>query len=592
MYKNERLYYSLSHGIIRCNWVMDLHLHVTTRDPGQLHVRKAYSSRRHVKARTFSFVIDMLHLNNFFSQILRHRPPLNPPHYTCYNHLPRRAFQSIVYPPRKGPPMADSDDFGLSSEDEAELLDLDTSTAPTLKRKADAANGIVSKKSRPNEPSDSARALANKVLKQRLGLDGFRLKQETAIARLLDGESSVVIFPTGGGKSLCYQIPALCFKELDLQGHTGRSAGEGGITLVVSPLIALMKDQVDALKRRGISAAVLNSTNSRDEYMAIVESMRNGTLDIVYCAPERLNNEGFVSSMANVRGGVRLLAVDEAHCISEWGHAFRPDYLKVARFAKEIKAERVVCLTATATRQVAEDVRKAFNVPEDGVFRTTTYRPNLRLHAESYQTKAESYPRLQAFLQAHPGSSIVYVTTHKQAESLAEQLRKHSFKARHFHAGMKPNEKLDCQEAFMRANDLIMVATIAFGMGVDKANIRNVVHYDIPRSLEGYSQEVGRAGRDGLESHCMLYLCAEDLHIRESFARGDLPSKPSVEKLLKEVFSSVPTRPPERHIEASLYHMSKEYDIRVSHPWYIIVIVLVLMKVHVAHRARQHFRPT
>ncbi|EME42656.1 hypothetical protein DOTSEDRAFT_133323 [Dothistroma septosporum NZE10] len=457
--------------------------------------------------------------------------------------------------------MADCDDFGLSSGDEADILEVEKSSATTLKRKINEYNGNAAKRMRQKEPSNNARTLANKVLKERFGLDAFRLKQETAIARLLDGDSSVVIFPTGGGKSLCYQVPALCFKELDRQAGV-RPAAEGGITLVVSPLIALMKDQVDALQRRGISAAVLNSSNSRDDYMAVVDSMRNGALDIVYCAPERLNNEGFVSSMKNVRGGVRLLAVDEAHCISEWGHAFRPDYLKVARFAREINAERVVCLTATATQQVTEDVRRAFHVTEDGVFRTTTYRPNLRLHAESYQTKAESYPRLRKFLQARPGSSIVYVTTHKQAESVAEQLRKHGFKTRHFHAGMKPDEKLQCQEAFMRANDLIIVATIAFGMGIDKANIRNVVHYDIPRSLEGYSQEIGRAGRDGLESHCMLYLCAEDLHIRESFARGDLPSKPSVQRLLREVLSSVPTRSPESHIEASLFHMSKEFDIR------------------------------
>ena len=243
------------------------------------------------------------------------------------------------------------------------------------------------------------------------------------------------------------------------QGHA-----EGGITLVVSPLIALMKDQVDALKRLGLSAAVMNSTISREEYLQVVDAMRNGTLDILYCAPERLNNEGFVGSMAHVRGGVRLLAVDEAHCISEWGHAFRPDYLKVARFAREIQAERVICLTATATPEVARDVCKAFDIPEAaGLFRTPTYRPNLRLYAQSYQTKQESYPKLRAFLKAHPGPSIIYVTLQKHTEDLAEQLRKHGFKARHFHAGMDNADKVQCQEAFMASKDLIIVATIAFG---------------------------------------------------------------------------------------------------------------------------------
>ena len=221
-----------------------------------------------------------------------------------------------------------------------------------------------------------------------------------------------------------------------------------------------MKDQVDSLKRRGISAAVLDSTKTKEEYLDTVDAMRNGTLDILYCAPERLNNEGFVGSMAHVRGGVRLLAVDEAHCISEWGHAFRPDYLKVARFAKEIQAEKVVCLTATATSQVAKDVCRAFEIPEDGLFRTPSYRSNLRLLAQSYQTKKDSYPELRSFLKAHPGPTIVYVTLQKHAEDLAEQLRKYRFKARHFHAGMETQEKIECQDEFMKSNDLIIVVRI------------------------------------------------------------------------------------------------------------------------------------
>lgn len=325
-----------------------------------------------------------------------------------------------------------------------------------------------------------------------------------------------------------------------------------------------MKDQVDALKRRGISAAVMDSTKTKEEHLETVDAMRNGTLDFLYCAPERLNNEGFVSSMANVKGGVRLLAVDEAHCFSEWGHAFRPDYLKVARFAKEIDAERVICLTATATPEVAKDVCRAFNIPQSGLFRTSTYRPNLHLYAQAYETKKESYPKLRMFLKAHPGPTFIYVTLQKQAEELAEQLSNHQFKARHFHAGMKTEEKMDCQDAFMASDDLIIVATIAFGMGIDKANIRNVIHYDIPRSLEGYSQEIGRAGRNGLDSQCMLYLCAEDFHIRESFARGDLPSNASVAGLLREVFAAQPSPAPESQIEANLYQQSKQYDIKVS----------------------------
>lgn len=460
----------------------------------------------------------------------------------------------------------DADEFGLSSSDEADLLNLDTTSSINAKRKNEEVPVYQAKRVHSESASTASLEIANRVLKERFGIKGFRLKQEAAIGRLLDGGSSVVVFPTGGGKSLCYQVPAVCFRHVDQQQGIRQGPAESGITVVVSPLIALMKDQVDALKRRGVSAAVMDSTKTKEEHLQTVDSMRNGTLDLLYCAPERLNNEGFVSSMANVKGGVRLLAVDEAHCISEWGHAFRPDYLKVARFAKEIEAERVICLTATATPQVANDVCRAFDIPESSLFRTSTYRPNLHLHAQAYETKKESYPKLRMFLKAFPGPTIIYVTLQKQAEELADQLRKHQFKARHFHAGMKTEEKMDCQDDFMSSDHLIIVATIAFGMGIDKPNIRNVIHYDIPRSLEGYSQEIGRAGRDGLESRCMLYLCAEDFHIRESFARGDLPSKNSVAGLLKEVFASQPSPTPESHIQANLYQQSKQHDIKVSAP--------------------------
>nr|POE92361.1 atp-dependent dna helicase recq [Quercus suber] len=437
------------------------------------------------------------------------------------------------------------DEFDLSSADEAVMLELETMTAAKRRACELTDEASIAKRSRVE---CQALVTATKVLKEHFALKDFRLKQAAAIERLLQG----------GGKSLCYQVPAVSFKELDRLGNA-RPTSESGITIVVSPLIALMKDQVDSLKRRGISAAVLDSTRTREEYLETVASMRNGTLDIVYCAPERLNNEGFVASMAHVRGGVRLLAVDEAHCISEWGHAFRPDYLKVARFAQEIQAERVVCLTATATPAVAKDICNAFNVPDEGLFRTTTYRPNLRLLADSFHTKAQAYQNVCAFLKVHPGPTIIYVTLQKQTEDLARRLSDEGFTTRSFHAGMKPAEKSDCQDAFMISDKLIIVATIAFGMGIDKANIRNVIHYDLPRSLEGYSQEIGRAGRDGRLSHCLLYLCAEDLHLRESFARGDLPSKTSVSNLLREVFGS---QPRDGVVEASTLQQSKQYDIR------------------------------
>lgn len=211
---------------------------------------------------------------------------------------------------------------GFDSADEAELIAL---TQQSKKRKTSGSPAPPPKRVAVEYPS------ANQILKKNFGLKEFRLKQELVVSRLLGGESTVVVFPTGGGKSLCYQLPAIAFAEEDVRAGT-RGPGEHGITLVVSPLIALMKDQTDALVRRGIKAATLDSTKSREEYLRTTEMIRNGELKLLYCAPERLNNEGFVEHMKHVRGGIRLLAVDEAHCISEWGHAFRPDYLSKSQF--------------------------------------------------------------------------------------------------------------------------------------------------------------------------------------------------------------------------------------------------------------------
>jgi superfamily II DNA/RNA helicase len=353
----------------------------------------------------------------------------------------------------------------------------------------------------------------------------------------------------------------VCFRYQDEE--SGRRVSQSkGVSLIISPLIALMKDQVDALLRRGIKAAVLNSSVSRDYYLATQDDLRNGRLDLLYCAPERLNSEGFIASLKDIPGGIRLLAVDEAHCISEWGHSFRPDYLKISRFAKEANVERVVCLTATATTKVANDIRDAFGIPEEGLFQTTMYRPNLRLLAEATPKSTDYKAKLVAHLRKYPGPTIVYVTLQKQAETLAADLVKHSFPAKPYHAGMSTEVRSKTQDDFLASADMIVVATIAFGMGIDKPDIRNIVHFDIPDSIESYSQQIGRAGRDGKDSVCMFYLATKDFYLRNIFTYGARPSLRSLELLLENLCS-----PANKKLKVgetftvSMYTQAKEVDI-------------------------------
>ena len=377
-------------------------------------------------------------------------------------------------------------------------------------------------------------------LKQYFDHEAFRPGQQAVISHLMAGHSAAAVFPTGSGKSLCYQLPALLLP---------------GVTLVVSPLIALMKDQIDALAARGIAARRLDSTLDAEAYRGVMEELRDGRLRLLYVAPERFNNERFRQAIARVR--VSLFAVDEAHCISEWGHNFRPDYLKLAGFAQEIAAERVLALTATATKRVLEDICQALSIDPQHAVGTGFYRPNLKLLTTPVNDQQRDEVLLDMLQERPPGPTIVYVTLQRTAETLANTLAQAGWPARAYHAGMNSELRSEVQEWFMGSNEAVVVATIAFGMGVDKANIRYVYHYNPPKSLENYAQEIGRAGRDGKESVCQLLFCADDLNVLENFIYGDTPEPRALKGLIHDLFQR------EAEFDLSLYELANQHDIRL-----------------------------
>ncbi|WP_454864271.1 RecQ family ATP-dependent DNA helicase [Pseudomonas rhizophila] len=356
------------------------------------------------------------------------------------------------------------------------------------------------------------------TLEQVFGYPQFRPGQEAAVSAVLAGRSAAAIFPTGSGKSLCYQLPALLLPHL---------------TLVVSPLLALMQDQLAFLHRHGIAAASIDSVQRRDEASEVMARARSGELKILMISVERLKNERFRNFLQQVP--ISLLVVDEAHCISEWGHNFRPDYLKLPDYQRQFDIPQVLLLTATATPKVIADMQAKFAIAPDDVVTTGFYRPNLNLLVEPVRG-ADKRRRLVQWLGERAGQpSIVYVTLQRTAEQIAEHLSQHGIEAQAYHAGLPHEQREAIQRRFMGGQCNCIVATIAFGMGIDKSDIRNVAHFDLPKSIENYSQEIGRAGRDGLPSDCLVLANRDSLNVLENFVYGDTPELAGIRCVLDEL---------------------------------------------------------
>ncbi|MBI9082411.1 MAG: ATP-dependent DNA helicase RecQ [Desulfobacterales bacterium] len=376
------------------------------------------------------------------------------------------------------------------------------------------------------------------TLRQCFGFDRFLQGQEAVIHKIAAGGSAVAIFPTGAGKSLCYQLPALLLP---------------GLTLVVSPLLSLMKDQLDFLVSRNIAAAKLDSAMSRQDYQAALGAARNGRIKILMVSVERFKNERFRLQLRQM--AISLLVVDEAHCISEWGHNFRPDYLKIPDYRREFHIDQVLLLTATATPKVAEDMCEKFAIGRQNVITTGFFRKNLRLQVAPARDRDEALAK--ALASPPPGPAIVYVIQQKTAETVAAMLCSRGFNAAAYHAGMKNEDRAAVQDRFMGGRIDVVTATIAFGMGIDKADIRKVIHYDLPKSIESYSQEIGRAGRDGLLSVCTVLGDRSGVPVLENFAYGDTPERSGLRQVLETIQQT-----PDGNLEVRLQALSAETDIR------------------------------
>lgn len=356
------------------------------------------------------------------------------------------------------------------------------------------------------------------ALKHHFGFDSFRPLQREIVEAVLAGEDVLALLPTGGGKSLCYQLPAL--------------VGDG-LTLVISPLIALMKDQVDALQENGIAATFLNSSLDAQESRERLYGLERGDYRLLYVAPERVVASGFGASLE--RWNLQRIAVDEAHCVSEWGHDFRPEYRQIANLVARYPQVPLIALTATATERVRSDIERFLTMRSPRRFVGSFNRPNLRYNVYD---KHDGIKQLLAWCaQRHTESGIVYTASRKAAEDLASKLSAAGISALPYHAGLTPRERTRNQELFVRDEVRVICATIAFGMGIDKPNVRYVVHYDLPKNVEAYYQETGRAGRDGLPSDCALLFTGGDAAKQRHFVRQipDEHERAQAERLLRKM---------------------------------------------------------